>query len=46
MGASDHYVLLFGYNSTHWFVKNSWGTAWGDYGIGYILKNNSCNIGQ
>jgi hypothetical protein len=40
----DHAILLVGYNSTHWFVKNSWGTSWGDNGFGYILKVNDCNL--
>lgn len=26
----SHVVLLYGYNSTHWFIKNSWGTSWGN----------------
>ena len=25
----DHVVLLVGWTSTHWIVKNSWGTGWG-----------------
>ena len=24
--AINHAVLLVGYNTSHWFVKNSWGT--------------------
>ena len=43
-GGPDHAVLLVGYNSTHWFIKNSWGTAWGDNGYGYILKTNDCQL--
>lgn len=43
-GQIDHTVLLFGYNSTHWFIKNSWGTDWGDNGYAYILKSNDCGI--
>lgn len=41
-------VLLVGYNTTHWFVKNCWGTSWGNNGYGYISKNqtNDCNIRQ
>lgn len=44
IGNIDHAILLVGYNSTHWFVKNSWGTAWGDNGFAYILKVNDCNL--
>jgi hypothetical protein len=40
----DHAILLVGYNSTHWFVKNSWGTNWGDKGFAYLLKVNDCNL--
>ena len=44
----DHAVLLVGYNASHWFIKNSWGTSWGHNGYGYISKNtaNDCNIRQ
>lgn len=38
----DHAVLLVGYNATHWFIKNSWGTSWGDEGFAYIKKNKDC----
>jgi hypothetical protein len=40
----DHAVLLVGYNSTHWFIKNSWGPTWGNNGFGYISKTNDCNL--
>lgn len=40
----NHAVLLVGYNSTHWFIKNSWGTSWGNNGYGYILKVNDCEL--
>lgn len=44
----DHAIVLVGYNTTHWFVKNSWGTSWGHNGFGYISKStgNDCNIRQ
>ena len=38
----NHAVLLVGYNSTHWFINNSWGESWGDHGFGYIEKGNDC----
>lgn len=40
----DHAVLLVGYNSTHWIIKNSWGTTWGQGGFGYIRKDNDCGL--
>jgi hypothetical protein len=43
-GGPDHAVLLVGYNSTHWFIKNSWGPYWGHNGYGYILKTNDCKL--
>ena len=43
-GAINHAILLVGYNTTHWFVKNSWDTWWGDKGFGYILKTNDCQL--
>jgi hypothetical protein len=44
MGTANHAILLVGYNSTHWFIKNSWGTSWGNKGFGYILKTNDCKL--
>lgn len=43
-GVIDHVFLLTGYNQTHWFVKNSWGTTWGNSGYAYIPKSNDCGI--
>lgn len=44
----DHAILLVGYTATHWIVKNSWGTSWGNSGFGFISKStsNDCNIRQ
>lgn len=42
----DHAVLLVGYDSTHWIIKNSWGTGWGDNGYAYINKNSDCGISK
>jgi len=35
----DHAVLVVGYDSEAWFVKNSWGTYWGDQGYIKIARN-------
>jgi hypothetical protein len=40
----NHAVLLVGYNTTHWFIKNSWSTQWGNHGFGYIDKKHDCNL--
>jgi hypothetical protein len=45
-GQINHAILLVGYNTTHWFIKNSWGTYWGNLGYGYIDKNNDCLLRQ
>jgi C1A family cysteine protease len=41
----DHAVLVVGYgtqsNLGYWYVKNSWGTSWGENG--YVLICNNCN---
>jgi C1A family cysteine protease len=31
-GSTNHMVQLVGYTKTHWIIKNSWGTNWGDQG--------------
>jgi len=42
----DHGVLLVGYGSDYWKVKNSWGTGWGE--DGYIrltgTSENTCGL--
>ena len=35
-GGTNHMVQLVGYNKTHWIIKNSWGTNWGDQGYAKI----------
>lgn len=40
----DHAVLLIGYTSTHWIIKNSWGIRWGLGGYAYINKTNDCQL--
>jgi len=43
LGRVDHAVVVVGYQDDlsvsgggYWVVKNSWGTAWGDDGYGYV----------
>lgn len=45
----DHVVQLIGYGTEngrdYWLIKNSWGSRWGDGGIGKILRGvNQCGI--
>lgn len=44
VGPIDHAITLVGYNSSHWFIKNSWGTGWGNNGYAYINKSANCGI--
>lgn len=41
----NHMVLLVGYNSTSWKIKNSWGTTWGVNGyMTLTLTGNNCGL--
>jgi KDEL-tailed cysteine endopeptidase len=37
----DHTVLIIGYGSEEWVVKNSWGVDWGDNGYVRISRGNT-----
>lgn len=41
----NHAVLLVGYTSTEWIIKNSWGTGWGVSGYIYVSRTTSYNCG-
>lgn len=36
---TDHAILAVGYTSSAYYVKNSWGTSWGEKGYAYIGRN-------
>lgn len=40
----DHVVLLVGWTTRGWIIKNSWGTGWGDNGYATIDYKNNCGI--
>jgi hypothetical protein len=47
----DHAILVVGYGTSgstpYWYIKNSWGTTWGEAGYMYMCRNqNCCGIGN
>jgi len=40
----NHGVLLAGYTSSYWLVKNSWGGNWGESGYIRLAPGNTCGI--
>lgn len=42
--SSNHVVLIVGYTSDYWIVKNSWGTQWGEQGYIRLKMGNTCGL--
>ena len=40
----NHDILLVGYTSTYYTIKNSWGTTWGEKGFIRLAPGNTCGI--
>ena len=38
-GNTHHALVIVGATATHWIVRNSWGTAWGEKGYCFIRKD-------
>lgn len=45
-GQRNHGVLVVGYQSDYWIIKNSWGTRWGMQGYVHWARNrgNMCGV--
>lgn len=40
----NHDILLVGYTSSYYTIKNSWGTTWGEKGFIRLAPGNTCGI--
>jgi C1A family cysteine protease len=40
----NHDIMLVGYTSTYWKIKNSWGTGYGEQGYIRLAPGNTCGI--
>jgi len=40
----NHAVLLAGYTSSYWLIKNSWGKSWGESGYIRLKSGNTCGV--
>lgn len=43
----NHGMLLVGYTSEYWILKNSWGIEWGENGYVYLIRGkNMCGVAE
>ncbi len=40
----NHGVLLAGVEDDFWWIKNSWGTSWGENGYIKLARGNTCGV--
>ena len=45
MSVPNHALLLIGYTPSHWILRNSWGTNWGEAGLMRVRRTNNVNAG-
>lgn len=48
-GNIDHAILVIGYGTNYWLIKNQWGPTWGDSGFAKIARTGDnddglCNL--
>lgn len=40
----NHGVIAVGYTSSYWYVRNSWGTGWGQNGYIELALGDTCGL--
>lgn len=42
----DHVVLIVGYTSDYWIIKNQWGKIWGETGYMRLTRSRNNSYGN